>query len=445
MRKKFLLLTGLFVAAIIGATFNFGVPHASATVPGTNTLISTNSSGTSTTPNGSSEAVVSANGKFAAFDSNSNYIVSSDTNYTSDVYVRDLSANTVSRVSVTSAGGQATGPSLTPVISETGRYVVFKSMAPDLISGVTVPTTYYQLYLHDTQANTTTLLTQDSTGNAANASSIPKGVSSDGRFVLFTSGATNLTAAATNAGQNIYMLDRATNTFTILNYKYDGTLPNNIGTNTSARMSCDGSLVAFSTTNDLGPIPSTHYDIYLLDRRAGNRLTNLTGAANGAAAIPSISCNGDYIGFTSYATNLDPASGSSPAYTHAYVYNRINQTFTIADRSTSGALGTTNVCGITALDCVQISDNGVAVFAAPYTANLVTGATGTQLYIHDLNSGSTELLSQNSSGTPGNHDSAHPTISMDGSIVGYSSYATNLVSATDTNSAQDAFTSLTGH
>jgi len=438
MKKRFLLVAGMFVASIIGATFNFNNHKAYATVPGTNKLISVNASGTVAMSTDTSGGRVSGNGKFVAFSNNTNNTVSGDNNYKSDVFVRNINANTTSRVSVSTSGVQGDGDSTSSIISETGRYAVFSSNASNLIDSVTTPTTYNQLYLRDTVANTTTLISKTTSGVLADSAVHAFDISSDGRFVLFYTGATNLGPTKSNIGSNIYMLDRSDGSFAILNYKYDGTLPDTNYGFFSAEMSCDGSLVVFIVSPLLTNTTSSHGDIYLLDRRAGSKLTNLTSTFNGAVQRPTISCNGNYIGFASYAYNIDPTFTSNPsAAYHPYVYDRINSTYSMVERSTSGTTGGGS-------DRLTISDNGIVAFATN-TDLTSSGATGKQVYVRELSSGVTELLSRDSSGTPGNLHSNYPTISNNGSIVSYASTSTNLVSQTDTNSFTDAFTSLTGY
>lgn len=446
MKKRFLLLAGIFVASIIGATFNFNNHTAYATVPGTNTLVSAKTSGGSAA-SASAKSYISDNGKFVLFSSSSYQVVSSDTNNKSDVFVRNLASNTSTRVSLTDTGGQINSDTSGSAISETGRYIIFRSNASNLISGVTVPTTYYQLYLRDTVANTTTLLSQTSSGTIANAEIFGQDISADGRFVLFTSAATNLGPSITNTGLNVYMLDRSDGSFTVLNYKYDGTLPDTGFSNlATAQMSCDGSLIAFKVSAVLTTTSSSHLDVYFMDRRAGNKLTNLTAWTNGAAGSPNISCNGDYISFASSAYNIDAAFTSNPSSQHrGYVYDRINNTYTLVDKTSAGVPSASPAsCNVNADPCVQISDTGIAAFASSSSDLSSFGATYKEIYVRNLETGVTELLSQGS-GSAGNLASDYPSISSSGRIVSYGSSATNLVSATDSNNDMDVFTSLTGY
>jgi hypothetical protein len=448
MRKRLSIVTGIFGAALVAASFSMGGGRVSATVPGTNTLVSVNQYGSAAAygASASNGGMLSQNGKYYAFTSVGYDVISSDTNNKADVFVRNLQTNTVALASISTSGVQGNSDSAFGVISETGRYVLFKSSSSNLVDGTTISTAHQQLYMRDTIANTTTLLRQNASSTPANADILPDSVSVDGRFVLFETTATNLGPSVTNSNStNLYMLDRSDSSFTILNYASDGSLPDTNDLTPMGKMSCDGSLVVFQSAY-LTTTSSTHSDIYLLDRRAGSKLIDVTTSANSSVQSPSISCNGDYIGFASYATNLDAASGPTSYIRHAYVFDRINSAFTMVDKTSTGVEGNDDVPCTIYTSCVQISDNGIAAFPSG-ALNLISGvgSTGAQVYIRSVDSGAIELLSRNSSGTEGNNNSVNPTISTDGSIVGYGSNATNLVSLTDANNFTDAFTSLTGY
>ena len=87
---------------------------------------------------------ISSDGRFVAFVSDADNLVSKDTNSTPDVFVRDRLLGTTERVSVTSAGGQADGSSHGPAISADGRFVAFESDAQNPVSytHLTLPTIY---------------------------------------------------------------------------------------------------------------------------------------------------------------------------------------------------------------------------------------------------------------------------------------------------------------
>jgi hypothetical protein len=327
------------------------------------------------------------------------------------------------------------------------------SYSTNLIDGTTTSGSKPQLYIRDITASTTTIVSKNLSGTIADGTYLDAlGVSSDGRFVAFASNSTNLNSGSTTGVTHLYMLDRLNNTLNIMDRKSDGTIDNSSNTfGSQGSMSCDGSILAFQTALNLivGDTSSGHVDIYVLDLRGGQtKLTNLTKTANQAAFGPIVSCNGDFIGYKSTATNLDSSiSFTNTGYNHAYIYDRVNGANHIASVTTSNTV-TDNLDNCAATwtgntnPCIQVSDTGVGVFSANDSA--ITGATGDQVYQRNIYTGTTELVSKNSSGTVGNGGSSGATINASGSLVTYSSNATNLVSG-DTNGYGDAFTSLTGY
>jgi Tol biopolymer transport system component len=335
---------------------------------------------------------------------------------------------------------------LSSAISETGRYIAFTSKDSNLIDGTTINGNgAAQLYLRDTQADTTTLLSQNASGQLANASiDIVDGVSSDGRFILFGTTATNIGPTDNNTGyENFYLLDRSTGTFTLVNQDANGNQMTNepLG---QAAMSCDGSLIVFSEQQN------GQYNVYLRDQRDGNSVTDLTG--NDGGNKPTISCNGDYVGFVSTAA-MDPSEPEAGSYNHAYVYDRISASYHLIDQSTSGTPGNTDVgtpyandCNGTGLSapCVLIGDNGIATFSSKAN-NLVSGApSGQNVYVRNITTGETDLVTPSADGTSGSYTPIG--MSSDGSAIVYNSNVDDLVSgSSDTNNAIDAFLYQTGY
>jgi RHS repeat-associated protein len=176
----------------------------------TNTTIrvSVNSSGTG--GSGASQApVISADGSFAAFSSQATNLVSGDTNAAADVFVHDLATGQTDRVSVSSSGGQGNGRSDTGVtISSDGRYVAYGSRASNLVSSDTNGST--DVFLRDRDTGTTERVSLSTTGRQGNSSSQGPSISGDGRYVAFIAFATNLVGGDTNDVQDVLIRDRQT-------------------------------------------------------------------------------------------------------------------------------------------------------------------------------------------------------------------------------------------
>lgn len=419
----------------------------SATVPGVNTILSIGPSGyASGGVNGySTDPKLSGNGKFAAFSSSYRDLIANETHYEFLTYVRNISTNTNVIASVSTNGTIPNQDTMVNAISRTGRYVLFQSKASNLVDGSTTTTTRQQLYLRDMTTGTTTLISKNASGAIADQDVLGENVSSDGRYVLFFSTATNLDAAATNSYGNLYLLDRSNNSLTVINKAADGTVP------TAAwapygHMSCDGSLIAFQSSADLTLNGQNgHVNTFLLDRRDGNKITNITHASNGAALGADISCNGEYVTFMSYATDLDPTVTMTSGGLRSYAYNRIDNKFYLANQDSNGneANGGIpyNPYSLTGSDnFTSVSDDGRIVFLSD-ASNLDSKATSNRkdVFVRDTNTGTTELVSQSTSGTDANADSYGPSVSADGKVAGYGSNATNLV--TNDNFSGDAFVS----
>ncbi|MEA2012654.1 MAG: hypothetical protein U9O87_06170 [Verrucomicrobiota bacterium] len=168
--------------------------------------ISTSSDGTEANA-GSYQCSISADGKYVAFNSDAYNLVLNDTNNTWDTFVKELETAKTQRVSVSSKGIQANAESICiPFISSTGRYVTFSSKASNLVENDTNRTS--DIFLYDTVNEKTTCISVDSSGIPGNASSHNSSISADGRFIVFASASKNLTDDSTNIPNNIFMRDR---------------------------------------------------------------------------------------------------------------------------------------------------------------------------------------------------------------------------------------------
>src|SRR5439155_853313 len=112
---------------------------------------------------------ISADGRYVAFDSVASNLVNGDTNGCKDVFVRDRQSGTTERVSVDSLGVQGNYHSQSPSISADGRYVAFTSIASNLVSGDT--NGLYDVFMRDRQNGTTERLSVDSRETQGNDNS----------------------------------------------------------------------------------------------------------------------------------------------------------------------------------------------------------------------------------------------------------------------------------
>ena len=147
---------------------------------------------------------ISADGRYVAFYSDANNLISGDTNGTSDIFVHDRQTGTTERVSAASDGTEGNSYSSEPSISADGRYVAFYSDANNLVSGDTNGTS--DIFVHDRQTETTERVSAASDGTESNSSSYQPSISADGRYVAFYSDANNLVSRDTNSTSDIFVV-----------------------------------------------------------------------------------------------------------------------------------------------------------------------------------------------------------------------------------------------
>ncbi|MHB8780292.1 MAG: TolB family protein, partial [Candidatus Geothermincolia bacterium] len=156
----------------------------------------------------SNHQAISPDGRYGAFMSPATNLVAGDTNSAIDVFRKDLETGETLRVSTSSAGAQAAGDSFNPAFSSDGRYLVFESTASDLVAGDTNAAT--DIFRKDL----TTGETQRCSTNAAGAQAAAGGesgvLSSDGRYVLFESNSADLVAGDSNLAVDVFRKDVVT-------------------------------------------------------------------------------------------------------------------------------------------------------------------------------------------------------------------------------------------
>jgi Tol biopolymer transport system component len=253
---------------------------------------------------------LSADGRFVAFTSDASNLVPGDTNGVPDIFVRDRQAGTTERVSVAAGGAQANGfGSDTPSLSVDGRFVAFRSFASNLVPGDT--SSVSDIFVRDRQAGTTERINVASDGTEAGNTSDAPSLSVDGRFVAFRSGASNLVPGDTNGVPDIFVRDRQAGTTERVNVAADGAQAND-GYSFPGGISADGRFVAFtSDASNLVPGDTGPSDIFVRDRQAGttervNVAADGTQANGFGAYSPFLSADGRFVAFQSTATNLVP-------------------------------------------------------------------------------------------------------------------------------------------
>ena len=285
-------------------------------------LVSRPSGGGPLTPSGSEEStfssshrVVSASGRYVAFESQSDSLSPIDDNGSTNVFVRDLLTNTTILVSrATGANGvPADGSSNVAGISADGRRVTFTSAARDLDPDANGE---LQAYVRDLDAGTTTLVSRAQAGGPAPTGARAEAISGDGNSVVVTS-IDALDPAGAGGVRHAYIRDIGAQTTTLADRDSgaDGKVPS-FAANDPV-LNADGSRVAWTTVERLADAPDEpKARIYLRDLRTQqttfiSRASGVAGvAADGPSFVPAINAAGDVIAFASEAPNLGAASGS---------------------------------------------------------------------------------------------------------------------------------------
>jgi Tol biopolymer transport system component len=333
--------------------------------------------------NDSDVAAISTDGRLVAFSSVADNLVPGDTNFSSDVFVRDRQEDRIERVSVGPFGVEGDGNSGfldllgRPDISGDGRFVAFASEASNFVLG-DVPGTA-DVFVHDRRTHRTELISRGFDGTPAGGSVAPA-ISEDGRFVAFRSFSDRLVRDGNpNFFDHVYVADREGRSIDRVDVASDGTLADGGAFNVA--ISAHGRFVAFDSSagnlvegdGDQAP------DVFVHDRRTGRTegisTRTPTDTFTGNSLLDSISPDGRFVGFES----TDP---------------------TLVRRDANGFFS--------------------------------------DVFVFDRREGRLRLVSRNSDGVQGNNDSAGALVSADGRFVVFSSRASNLVRR-DVNESADVF------
>lgn len=294
------------------------------------------------------------------------------------MFLWDRDTGTTTRLSVATDGTQASGGSSLPAISAEGRYISYSSWASDLVPG---DANWFQdVFLWDQVAGTTTRVSIDSDGNELNGESIYPAISADGRYITYQSNASNIVPGDANRWSNVFVWDQDARITTPVNVTHDGTHAN--GQSNNPTISANGRQITYQSdaSNLVTGDTNGESDVFLWDQDT-RTTTRVSVAADGTQADdycrdPAISADGRFVTYWSLATNLVPLN---PEY-------------------------------------------GVPP----------------NIFLWDMDSGTTTLVNRNYFGSQSNRGAVSPAMSADGRFITFDSQSTNLVPG-DTNGFGDVF------
>jgi hypothetical protein len=330
-------------------------------------------------------------------------------------------AGTIELVSVGPGGVQADHDSDEPSVSADGRYVAFTSSATNLDGGAPGQT---DVFLHDRDSGTTTLVSVDGAGEAANGASSRPSLSADGRLVAFQSTASDLVDGDSNGVADVFLRDLDTGETTLVSL--DGSDGPADGASSDPDLSADGGHVAFvSRASDLvAGDDNGQQDVFVRDLDAGDTVMasiNHLGEPSdfSTASLPRLSDDGRYVAFSSLAGDLDPPD--SNILVDAFVRDLDSGVTTLVSKDRDG--GPANSSSY----AVAISGDGNLVLFDSPASDLVEQPVGhMQVYLRDVAAGLTERVSLDTDGEPGDERTRGTALSGDGRYVLMSTETTNL-------------------
>ncbi len=280
---------------------------------------------------------LSIDGRYLAFCSLFDQIVPGDDNRRSDIFRLDRITGEMIGISLNPSGIPGNNSSYQPSISADGRYIAFESSASDLVNGD--GNEKYDIFIRDVETGKTELISSSIFGTSGNGDSRYPSISADGRFVAFYSGSSDLVAGDTNNQIDIFLHDSLSGEMSLISIATNGSQTN--ADSKYPSISPDGNWIAYTSwaTNLVTEDQDSYSDIYLYDRHSGETIlvSNVVGNKPvGSSIIPSVSNNGRYVTFTSTAA-FSPLDDNT--YEDVYLYDRLNQKTVLISQALDGSAG----------------------------------------------------------------------------------------------------------
>lgn len=418
-------------------------------------MVSHNATSQTAAPDGASfYPILDADASHVAFYSAGTDVVTDqvDLNQGMDVFVYERATGAIRLVSHTRGSATTTGAmgSIYPDVSGDGRYVVYQSTAPDLVANDLNGAE--DVFVWDRTTGENAVLSRSATplvSASANAKSYNQKISRDGRFVSFTSDATDLLAGQSGTGGNIFLVDRTTSTMRLVSRTPGSATTGGDAASFRALVNSDGAFVTFNTQagNLVAGDTNGSGDVMIYSRAAD---TNAAASAR-AASLASVSANGHsgsqrtsadgrFVVFVSDATNLVPNQSDANGANDIFVRDRQTGTTKLV----SHAAGSPSTAADALSDSPAISADGRWIAYASLATDIagldLNG--GADIYLYDRVNDVTTLVSHSVAGAgfTASDVSQTPAISGDGRFVAYASYAADLIAAqSDSNADLDVF------
>jgi Tol biopolymer transport system component len=382
---------------------------------------------------------LSADGRYVAFQSRAERREGADSGLHGDIFVHDRWTGKTTRVNVATARQRGDyRDSYCPSLSGDGRLLAFGSDNGDVEYATSG---YGDILVYDRRTRKAAPVRTGKPGRPGRLypgrESHHPSVSGNGRYVSFVSSAGDLVAGDTNGRQDIFVRDRQTKQTERVSVASGGTQGN--ASSGSPTISADGRYVVFDSYASNLVVGDTNgvRDVFVRDRQTGKteRVSVASGGAqgNGASHHPALSADGRYVAFASAATNLVPhdTNGREDIFVHDRQTGQTTRVSITSD-GVQVEYGDSHSPSLSADGrCIAFGSDARGLVAT-YTVNWGN------IYIHDQQTGRTELISMSSTRNIGGQGGDTPSLSADGQCVTFVSFARELVDD-DTNGVLDIF------
>ena len=376
-----------------------------------------------------SVTAISGDGRFVMVQTSAR-LIADDTGNVEDVYVVDTADGTIQRASVRGDGTQANNSSFGGVLSADGRFVAFTSVASNLTPGD--DNNGWDVFVKDLATGAVSLASRSPAGGPGAGSSQEPQISADGRYVVFLTEASDIVPEDTNGSSDVVVYDRSTGENQLVSRDLDG-LP--AGDSYGASIDGAGRLVSYySLASDIVSGDTNGYsDVFVRDLVSGLTtrvsLTSGGGQANSWSDRSRLSGNGRYVAFRSGATNLADGDGNTEdIFVHDRRDGSVERISSTPDgREASG-------------DSPSISWGGRFVAFHSYSTELVGGEDFSRdAFVFDRASGRMTAISypRHAGAYTGLNAGLEPVISADGGTVAFNSEED--LTAEDTDFNLDAY------
>lgn len=342
---------------------------------------------------------------------------------------KDCCPDSLRQITFSTLGGALNGDASSPYFSGDGTTVVFSSRATNLIDGAV--SAYPEVYAYSLSDHRMERISQASNGATNDGASAANGISSDGRFVLMTSRSSRFAPLDNNDANDVFLVDRNTSTITLVSASHEDASVTANGSSFGRDLSPDGRFVVYSSAaSDLTPHDdNASWDVFIWDR-----LTNTTELISMGPGDQQrnpvqgphahVSPDGRFVSFHSSSSELSP--GQENGKFDIFLRDRQQGTTERVSWALSGAEGDGNTY------VLGMSDDARLFASYSDAENLVSNDTNglSDVFLFDRELKTTERINLGPNGQQAIEPSNSVMLSADGRYLSFVSASPNLTSET---------------